>query len=109
MSYFDNAMLAVKTTAPQLMKEATDMTLRRRLILKMLQESGNIIFNWRSPSMEWKVKVRTPKARAMTSGQRSIFKMHDAYESLTISPSPLENRHESTTPLRCLQLFHSVS
>lgn len=90
MSYFDNAMLAVKTTAPQLMKEATDMTLRRRLILKMLQESGNIIFNWRSPSMEWKVKVRTPKARAMTSGQRSIFKMHDAYESLTISHASME-------------------
>jgi hypothetical protein len=90
MSYYDNALLAVKTTAPQYLKDATDMTIRRRLILKLLQESGNMIFNWRSPSMTWKVKVRTPKGRAMTAGQRSIFKMHDAYEELTISHASFE-------------------
>lgn len=90
MSVYDNAMLAVKTTAPKYLKDASDQTIRRRIVLSTLQQSGNIIFGVRSPSMTWQVEVREPKVRSMVHGQRSVFKMHDAYESLTIDHAEIE-------------------
>lgn len=90
MGYFDNAMLAVKSTAPLYLKEATDQTIRGRLVMKMLQQSGNIIFNVKTPNMIWQVEVREPKVRAMSAGQKSTFNMADVYEQLEISHAEIE-------------------
>lgn len=90
MSAIDEALLTLKATAPKYMKGATDHTIRKRLLLKMLQMQGNIMFNIRTPKMVWEVEVREPKVRVLSGGQRSVFSQTDAYESLEIDHAELE-------------------
>jgi hypothetical protein len=85
-----NAIDAVKATAPKYLKGATDLTIRRRLLLKILQQSGNIMFNIKAPEMIWQVEVREPQARVLTGGQLHQWDTFDPYESLRISHAELE-------------------
>ena len=85
------ALLTIKTTAPKYLKGAEDHTIRKRLLLKILQVSGNIIYNVRTPQMIWDVEVREPKVRVMNGGQRHQFIQTDAYEQLCIDHAELES------------------
>lgn len=84
------ALLTIKTTAPKYLAEATDHTIRRRLLLKMLERSGNVMFNVRTPKMIWDIEVREPKVRVLSGGGRSVFNQTDAYEQLEIDHAELE-------------------
>lgn len=89
-SALDEALLTIKTTAPKYLKGAEDHTIRKRLLLKILQVSGNMIYNVRSPQMIWDVEVREPKVRVLSGGNRHTFDQTDAYEQLCIDHAELE-------------------
>lgn len=84
------ALLVVKTTAPQYFKEATDHTIRNRPLLKMLQQQGNLMFNMKATKFVWPILVREPKVRVLDGGQRSVWNQTDAYENLEIDHAELE-------------------
>ena len=84
------ALLTIKATAPKYFAEATDHTIRRRLLLKMIQQGGNLMFNVRTPKLVWDIEVREPKVRVLSGGQRSVFNQTDAYEQLEIDHAELE-------------------
>lgn len=90
MSYFDEAMSVVKATAPKYIKGATDLTIRRRLVLAMLNQSGNIAYNVKAPKLIWDVECREPRGRFLSGGERSQFTTHDAYEQLEIDHAEFE-------------------
>lgn len=84
------ALLTIKTTAPKYLRGAEDHTIRKRLLLKILQMSGNIIYNVKTPSLYWDVEVREPKVRVLNGGQRHVFDQTDAYEQLVTDHAELE-------------------
>ncbi len=91
MGAFDDAMMTIKTTVPKYLRGATDMTIRKRLILKLLQQSGNIIFNVKAPKMVWDVEVREHTVRTLSAGSNNHqFGTLDPYEQLEINHSELE-------------------
>ena len=90
MNALAEALLTLKTTAPGYFKEATDHTIRGRMVLKVLETQGNIILNMKAPTMTWDVEVREPKVRALGGNDRHVFNETDAYEQLTISHAELE-------------------
>ena len=89
-SALKEALLVVKTTAPQYFKEATDHTVRSRPLLKMLQQTGNLMFNMRATKFVWPILVREPKVRVVDGGSRTVFDQTDAYENLEIDHAELE-------------------
>ncbi len=84
------ALLVIKTTAPQYFKEATDHTIRNRPLLKMLQQSGNLMFNMKATKFVWPILVREPKPRVLDGGQRTVWSGIDAYENLEIDHAEIE-------------------
>jgi hypothetical protein len=84
------ALLTLKATAPEYFKKATDHTIRGRLILKILQQSGNIMFNVKSDRMIWPIEIREPKVRVMSGGQRHTWTQTDGIENLFIDHAELE-------------------
>lgn len=90
MSAVNEALVTLKTTAPGYFKEATDHTIRGRLILKILESQGNILLNQKVPKFIWDVEVREPKIRALGGGDRHVFDETDAYEQLEIDHAELE-------------------
>lgn len=86
------ALQVVKTTAPQYFKDATDHTIRHRPLLKMLQQQGNLMFNYRAPKFVWAIEVKEPKTRVLSGrgGNRSTWIDTDVYENLEIDHAELE-------------------
>lgn len=90
MAALNEALQVMKNTAPQYFKEATDHTIRGRLILAMMESQGNIVLNVKAPEFIWNIQVREPKARILGSGQRHVFNNTDMYEQLNIEHSEYE-------------------
>lgn len=91
MNALAEALQTIKTTAPLYFKDATDHTIRGRLILKILKERGNVIMNMKAPQMLWDIEVREPKVRALGGGDRHTFNETDAFEQLVIDHAELES------------------
>lgn len=90
MNALSEALLVLKTTAPQYFKEATDHTIRNRLILKILQSQGNIVMNVKSPKKIWDVEVKENVIRALGSTSRHVFEEVDPYVQMEITHAELE-------------------
>jgi hypothetical protein len=90
MSALDEALQVIKTTAPQYFKEATDHTIRGRLVLAMMESQGNIVMNYKAPKFIWTVTVREPKARVITGGNGHTFTNTDTEETLEIDHKEFE-------------------
>ncbi len=90
MTALAEALQLMKATAPQYFKEATDHTIRGRLILAMMESQGNIIKNVKAPKYIWNVTVREPKARVITGGQGHVFTNTDTDEQLEIDHAEFE-------------------
>jgi hypothetical protein len=84
------ALAVLKTTVPAYFKEATDHTIRNRLLLKLLEVQGNVILNVKTPQMIWDIEVREPKVRAITGSDRHVWGETDVYEQLRIDHAELE-------------------
>lgn len=85
------ALQTLKTTVPLYFKEATDHTIRNRLLLKLLEIEGNIVLNVKTPEIYWDIEVREPKVRALGGNDRHTWSETDAYEQLKISHAELES------------------
>ena len=90
MTALAEALQLMKATAPQYFKEATDHTIRGRLILAMMESQGNIVKNVKAPKFIWNVTVREPKARIITGGQGHVFTNTDTDEQLEIDHAEFE-------------------
>lgn len=76
--------LAIKTTADVYLKDASDLTIRRRLWLALMQSRGRIIANANQWTMYWLVYYKEPSIRASGDGTESVFTPHDGYKQLSI-------------------------
>lgn len=90
MNAVAEALAVLKTTVPAYFKEATDHTVRNRLLLKLLDVQGNVILNMKAPQMIWDIEIREPKVRAITGSDRHVWNETDVYEQLRIDHSELE-------------------
>lgn len=78
-------ILAVKATAPKYLKDASDQTIRNRVLLSFLDSRGKLKFNVDGHTeCNWLVQVRDPAIRQYGDSARQTFSEHDAYESLQI-------------------------
>lgn len=91
MNALAEALSILKITTPEYFKEATDHTIRNRLILKILQSQGNIMMNVKTPEKKWVVEVREPEVRALGSTSRHVFRGNDVHETMSICHAELES------------------
>lgn len=106
MNAIAEALAVLKTTVPAYFKEATDHTIRNRLLLKLMEVQGNIILNMKAPEMVWDIEVREPKVRAITGSDRHVWDETQVYEQLRISHAELES---TDTMRRRFQMINSNS
>jgi hypothetical protein len=100
------ALAVLRTTVPAYFKEATDHTIRNRLLLKLMEIQGNVILNMKAPEMIWDIEVREPKVRAITGSDRHVWDETQVYEQLKISHAELES---TDTMRRRFQMINSNS
>ena len=84
------AYQVIQATAPQFFKGATDHTIRERPLLKMIQQSGNMVMNLRAPKYVWKIRVRQPKPKVIENGARTVWDETDAYETLEMGHAEVQ-------------------
>lgn len=84
------ALEVLKTTVPAYFKEATDHTIRNRLLLKLLEVQGNVILNVKTPKMIWDIELKEPPVRAISGSGRPSWGETDVYEQLQIDHAELE-------------------
>lgn len=106
MNAIAEALAALKVTVPAYFKEATDHTIRHRLLLKLMEIQGNVILNMKAPEMVWDIEVREPKVRAITGSDRHVWDETQVYEQLRIAHAELES---TDTIRRRFQMINSDS
>lgn len=74
----------INATAPNIMKGAEDLTLRKRLLLAMLKKRGRIEFNQEGYDCQWNVEFSQPPVEAYADGGMINFSRHDTLRRLTI-------------------------
>lgn len=74
----------VKTTAPKYMKGASDMTIRRRLLLSMLKRKGRIEYNKSGTDTFWQIEYSQPPITQGADGGVYDFQNHDAFLQLDL-------------------------
>ncbi len=74
----------VNTTAPKFLKGAADQTIRKRLLLAMLERRGRLTFNNNSISLTWDVQIAEPPVEAYGDGGVVNYARRDLYRQLTI-------------------------
>ena len=74
----------IHATRPKYMKGASDLTLRSRLLLRMLQKKGRIERNLSGPSCIWQVEFSQPDVTSYADGGQIDFSNHDAFRQLEI-------------------------
>lgn len=70
------------TTKPKFMKGASDLTIRKRLILAMLRRKGRLEFNQSGQECRWQVEFSQPPVEAYMDGGIIDFSNHDAFRQL---------------------------
>lgn len=74
----------ITATAPNIMKGAEDLTLRKRLLLAMLKKRGRIELNQEGYDCSWQVEFSQPPIESYADGNVINFSRHDTLRRLTI-------------------------
>lgn len=74
----------INTTAPKYLKGAVDSTIRKRLLLSMLEKRGRFSFNNSSFNLTWDVMFDQPPVEAYADGGLINFARNDLYRQCTI-------------------------
>lgn len=74
----------IETTRHKYMKGASDLTLRKRLLLAMLKKRGRIMYNASGDELRWQVEFSQPPVSAYGDGGVIDFSNHDAYRQLAV-------------------------
>ena len=90
MSATAEALASLKVTIPAYFREATDHTIRRRLLLKLLDIQGNVVRNVQTPKFFWDIEVREAKVRALGGSDRHVWDENDVHEQLWLDHAELE-------------------
>lgn len=73
----------IHTTRPKYMKGASDLTVRKRLLLSMLKKRGRIIYNQSGDECKWQVEYSQPTVETYADGGVINFSNHDAFKQLS--------------------------
>lgn len=74
----------VNTTRHKYLKGASDLTLRKRLLLAMLKKRGRIEYNASGDKCSWQVEFSQPTISAYGDSGLIDFSNHDAYRQLNV-------------------------
>lgn len=74
----------INTTTPKYMKGASDMTIRKRLFLAMLQRKGRITYNNSGYEMRWQVEFSQPTVQQHGDGTFLDFTNHQAFQQCVL-------------------------
>ena len=74
----------IETTRHKYLKGASDLTIRKRLLLAMLQRRGRITYNNSGDECRWDVEFSEPPVTAHGDGGVIDFSNHDAYRQIGI-------------------------
>lgn len=74
----------VNTTRDKYLKGASNLTLRKRLLLAMLRKRGRIMYNCSGDKCTWQVMFSQPPISAYGDGGVIDFSNHDAYRQVTV-------------------------
>lgn len=74
----------IETTRHKYMKGASNMTLRKRLLLAMLRQRGRIVYNCSGDELRWQVKFSQPPISQYGDGGLVDFSNHQAYKQLGV-------------------------
>ena len=74
----------LETTRHKYMKGASDLTLRKRLLLAMLKKRGRLEFNQSGDECRWQVEFSQPAVSSYGDGGVIDFSNHDAYRQLGV-------------------------
>lgn len=69
----------IHSTMPKYMKGASDLTMRRRLLLARLRQKGRIEYNASGDECRWQVEFSQPAVEAYADGGVLDFANHDAF------------------------------
>jgi hypothetical protein len=74
----------VNTTRAKYIKGASDLTMRKRLLLAMLRKRGRVEYNASGTECRWQVEFSQPPVEAHTDGGVIDFSNHDAFRQLAV-------------------------
>ena len=74
----------IETTRHSYLKGASDLTLRKRLLLAMLKKRGRLEYNCSGDELRWQVEFSQPPVSAYGDGGVVDFSNHDAYRQLGV-------------------------
>lgn len=74
----------IHSTRPKYMKGASDLTIRNRLFLALLQKKGRIKLNESGDEVKWQVEFSQPTVTSYADGGQVDFSNHDAFRQLSI-------------------------
>lgn len=81
----NEGILAVRETAPEYIKGAIDLTIRKRPLLGMLNQYGRLLTGQDGSHItKWSVQIKEPEIKEYGDSQRQVFNEFDAYEQLSI-------------------------
>lgn len=80
----DNWIGTINTTRSRYLKGASDLTIRKRLLLAMLKKRGRIEFNCSGLDCRWQVEFSQPPVISRGDGGVVDFSNHDAFRQLAI-------------------------
>ena len=74
----------IHTTRHKYMKGASDLTIRKRLLLAMLKKRGRIEYNCSGDELRWQLEFSQPAVSAFGDGGVVDFSNHDAYRQIGV-------------------------
>lgn len=74
----------IHTTRPKYMKGASDLTLRKRLLLQMLRKKGRIERNASGDECKWQVEYSQPPITSYGGSGQLAFSNHNAHQQATL-------------------------
>lgn len=73
------------TTASQFLAGASDLTIRKRLWLKMMQRYGRLSFNHAGYDCNWDIEYSQPELEQFADGDDITFGNHRAYKQMSLN------------------------
>jgi len=80
----------IRTSAPLYMHDYSDLTKRNHMLLMMMAQWGNILYNTNAVAKSWKIKVREPQVRTFANTTNKTFIDHSAFEECTVGARGFE-------------------
>jgi hypothetical protein len=74
----------IHSTMPKYLKGASDLTIRKRLMLAMLRRRGRILYNMSGDQCIWQVEFSQPPVEQYSDGGVIDFANHDAFRQLAV-------------------------